>query len=251
MFAANRYRCCYALEMLSFKKHLSSDFPFLKPNALTVIFTNWKRPKNIRHILDTIKKQTIQPTVFLWNNGAHFSHPAIDWIIDSSWNMVCLPRWWMASCARSDAICIIDDDITFLDDRFLEDMLKILERKPPSTILGLFGVQLNAEREYQHCTHLHSHPTEAQKADIIKGRFMMMRTEDLRAVQLRPSPSYDALMADDIFVSGALSHGKKSTHFIPAGFHERVRELPHHDALQDKEDHWKNREIARRRAFSF
>ena len=38
--------------------------------GITVILVSYKRPDNIKLIVDALVKQTIKPTIFLWNNNS-------------------------------------------------------------------------------------------------------------------------------------------------------------------------------------
>ncbi len=236
--------------MLRRVKALGEEPTQTESSPVTVILTNWKRPKNLRTIIDQLTTQTVKPVIFLWNNGKEFSHPAIRWKVDSSVNMACLPRWWMASCARTEFVCIMDDDLCFTDTAVLEDVIRIAREKKEFPIIGLFGVCFQSDKEYQHCKHINQ-PTQTNiVADMIKGRFMLIRTNMLQRIFLCPSPPRDALVADDIFVSGTLANGKAGAHLTLGGFGKRFIELPSHHALQKEPDHFEQRERARRRYFS-
>ncbi len=234
--------------MFRFAKSLGRDIP-TAASALTVVLTNWKRPKNLRMLLDALSCQTVKPDIFLWNNGAEFSHPVVDWQVDSSVNMLCWPRWWMASCAQTEFTCIMDDDLMPTDGRLLQDMLKVLSKTSDATIVGLFGMNLLEGKEYRYCTQVR--PSDAdQPADIIKGRFMMMRTSALAAVPLQPRPERHSLMCEDIMVSGLLAKGMLARHLVPRGFVGRLKELSNEHSLYKMPDHFEHREKARKLFFS-
>lgn len=235
--------------MFRLKKPLAKDMPFTNSSSVTVVLTNWRRPKNVRVILDSLSGQTMKPHLFLWNNGAEFSHQAVTWQVDSSYNMMCWPRWWMASCAQTEYVCIVDDDLMFLDDHVLEDMIKALQHCSEKTIVGLFGMILDPAKEYRYGTQVRP-SEEDQCIDIVKGRCMMMRTSALRSVSFQPKPTRSILMCEDILVSGVLAGGEAGKHLVPKGFASRWKELPNEHSLHKMPSHWEQREIARRQFFS-
>lgn len=213
------------------------------------MLTHWKRPRNIRKILDALGDQTEKPDVFLWNNGDEVRHPVVRWQADSSVNMACWPRWWMASMAQTEFVCVLDDDLVFTDETVLEDFAAALTGRPDHVIAGLFGMKLDPTKEYRYGEQIRP-GDEDQVADIIKGRCMVLRTSALGAVHLRPKPERHMLIGDDIYVSGTLAGGKSGIHIVPKGFVARWKELPNDHSLFKLSDHWEHRERARRSSFS-
>jgi hypothetical protein len=235
--------------MFRLRKRLGSEPVSAPASAVTVVLTNWKRDRNLRAIIESLRSQTVGPALWLWNNGADFRHPAISWQVDSSVNMACWPRWWMASCARTEYVCIMDDDLQLADERVLHEMIAALADRPERTIAGLFGVRLRPDKDYRQSVHI-TPAADDQPVDIIKGRFMVMRTSALRFIHLRPAPPRHTLVGDDILVSGTLAEGRGGGHVLPGGFAGRWKELSNEHGLYKQHDHWAHREQARRSAFS-
>ena len=93
---------------------------------LTVCLLNWRRPDNLRRIIDALARQTARPAVFLWNNsGQPFRHDGIDCWIHNSRNSGCWPRWLLATQAETDFVASLDDDLMPADPH--------LDRNPPFT----------------------------------------------------------------------------------------------------------------------
>src|SRR5678815_5752517 len=105
-------------------------------NKITICLTNWKRANNLKRIIDTLLTQSVKSTIFLWNNGGNFSSSNISWQINSSKNMFCSPRWYMAVNAETEFICILDDDLFFEDDNVLQDILNKANSYGENTIFG-------------------------------------------------------------------------------------------------------------------
>lgn len=222
------------------------------PKALslvTVVLTNWKRPGNLHTIIDQLQTQTAKPVLFLWNNGAPFQHPGIHWQVDSSENKMCWPRWFMASMARTEFVAVMDDDLLFTDAEALGDAMSFLQALPHRTVVGVNGMRLDPSKQYENGTHICCHEHMDQCVDIVKGRFMLLRTADLAHVHLYPSPSRETLMGDDIYVSGILAEGKNEQHIIPKLLSGRWKNLDEPHALWKMTDHFYYREKARQAYF--
>ena len=218
---------------------------------VTVVLANWKRPENALKILDVLHSQSLRPDIWVWNNGEELRHPAIQLQIRSSENLACWPRWLLGSMASTEYLCIVDDDLIFTDPDVLRDLASALEQKPARTIAGLFGMNLLPGKPYRDGEQVWPSPDTDLPADLIKGRCMMLRTDDLRSVHLQPRPERHVLIGDDIIVSGALSGGKPRMHVVPGGFTNRYAELTNDHSLFHKDDHFKQRERARAQAFPF
>jgi hypothetical protein len=210
---------------------------------VTICLTNWKRPQNVNLIIDKLKKQKITTTIFLWNNGSSFFHRKLDWIVESSINKYCLPRWYMASYAITDYVCILDDDLIFSDDYILSDLIKLHEQENSSSIIGASGVILDPGNDYFSGRHVYAYKSKEQhntRCDIIKGTLMLMRTEELKE-KAEISKCTDDI-ADDIFISYQMSAGRKKHHLCATSYEGRFKSLgDDRYALWKKADHFRRR----------
>ena len=94
---------------------------------MTIVLLNYRRPANIPIILDSIRRQTIQPVVFLWNNGpdAIDAH-GVDRYERAGENLGCMVRWKMAREANTPYVMSLDDDLCFARDDALADVVESL-----------------------------------------------------------------------------------------------------------------------------
>lgn len=215
---------------------------------LTVCLLNWKRPENLRRILDALARQTVRPKIFLWNNSPEpFRHEAIDWQIDSSCNLICSPRWWMAAHAETEFVASLDDDLIPADDRVFEDALQLAAGQPDDRVIGPVGCLLPPGQPYfPHRDFVC--PEQDQQVDLVKGRCLIVRTQRLRrALSLHDLAAEDP-HCDDIVICGALARGRRLYHWVPGLFHGRMRGLEEGEVgLYALPGHAERRDAARRR----
>lgn len=214
---------------------------------VTVVLLNYKRPDNLRRIINAVKSQSVATAVFVWNNGERFEDRRVDWQIDSSINLYCRPRWFMSRHADTEFVCTLDDDLVFADDRVLQDALDALRALPVRTIVGMTGVVLRAESNYRDCTHLDRLPRFPEgdvEVDIVKGRFMLLRAAAVTALDY---PAIDPVH-DDIALSALVGGGAR--HRVPGILRGRFTELPQLGVGLSHRPRWLvERERSRRRYF--
>ena len=125
---------------------------------VTVLLLNYKRVENIPIILDALKNQTVECSIFLWNNGEQeFNDPRLDLVINSSKNLKCWARWSMASYAKTPYIMSHDDDLVLSSPDSLQLLIDAIEKNYiPGRAIGFNGVKLGKDLSY--------YPTEQQKS---------------------------------------------------------------------------------------
>lgn len=180
----------------------------------TALLLNWKRPQNQKMILESIRNQSIPIDIFLWNNNSEdkYDYDA-DLKINSSKNLICWPRWLIACFAETEYIFTLDDDIMFSQEDVIEKCIYFFEKNRFSidTIIGKFGVILNSEKNYFGSNHIQA-ANEQKYVDVVKGRFMFMRTEFIKNIYLNLS-----VREDDIYIS-SFSKNKIIPDFLKTGF---------------------------------
>jgi len=210
---------------------------------VTVVLLNYKRPDNLKQVIDSVHKQTVHPQIFLWNNGAPFHDSRVTWQVDSSLNKICWPRWFMASMASTEYVCSLDDDLSFADNRVLESAIEYADENARDGIVGPYGVRLMARRTYMKSDHIDLPDTD-MRVDIVKGRMMLFRRELLQQVPLVVPEVGDEIPIrnDDIVMSGLISRGKPGFHHVPRLFKNRILPLSEKECgLVQQAEHWESR----------
>jgi len=219
--------------------------------SITAVFTNWRRQENLKQILDQVLSQTVKPKIFIWNNAESFDYPNVDWQVNSSLNVVAWGRWFMASMADTEYVCVMDDDIIFNDSKVLQEAIGFLKDKNSNMIIGPYGVNFSdISRDYKSSQHINCLPDKDRYVDMIKGRTVILKREALRNICFIKEYSQQYLMSDDLIVSAQTAKGKRHFHCVPSLFYGRVKDLPAPFALcVDDNEHYISREKARREFF--
>lgn len=218
---------------------------------ITVCLTNWRREAKLRETIKSLKCQTVNPSIFLWNNGERSDFADIDWLVESSLNRKCIPRWFMAMFAETEFVCIIDDDIILNDKNVLEDIIEIASENDDNIIYGISGVRLQLGKTYSTSEHVFSYKGEALydniSVDIVKGSFMFMKAQSMRKLVDISMITVDT--CDDIYVSSFMTK-KRRQHLCLSSFRDRfVHTGDDIHALWRSEDHFLSRNRVSASAF--
>lgn len=229
----------------------------------TFVITNFKRSKNLPLIVESIKSQTIESEIFIWNNNpsevltqAMFSHK-IDILINSSNNLFCRPRWDLCKYAKTEFAFILDDDLWFSDDYIAAHILaEARENYIPGRFFGVEGVILDDDSNYfdlistEKIILYDSVPAHSDKpihfanpkmnvnVDIVKGRLICLNKNDL--LSSLPPPQSFIDKADDITYS--LWHSRNDKHhMLIGGCNGGLKDFDDKNATYalSMEDNWK------------
>ncbi len=215
---------------------------------ITIALMNFKRPENVEVIVNSLRSQTVPCQIFLWDNAQeHTQLAGIDWVVRSSQNAFCWPRFFMMAYAQTEFAMTLDDDLNLASDQSLEIILNELRNlKTPNEILGPEGVLLrpgsNYYPDYPRPLNRRSIPVDYPDSsvhlspgkvdfsvDIVKGRSMAMRTGalmDVAPISFGP----ENVFADDIGISAMMGKGQPKSHRVPASFRGVFRNLPQRNA---------------------
>jgi hypothetical protein len=146
----------------------------------------------------------------------------------------------MAANAKTEYVAVMDDDLCFRSSTFIERLIAYMNKLQSEIgIVGLEGVVLGESRDYyptyggriarkeipqEYAGSVHvASPTRDVKVDIVKGRFMVCRTEPLQYLPFNP-PFKD--VCDDIIISSLLRRGDFRSHLIPSWLPTEFDDLP-------------------------
>jgi|TARA_B110000879_G_scaffold79900_1_gene111073 hypothetical protein len=209
---------------------------------VTVLLMNYKRRENLNKIILALKSQTIPCEIFVWNNAPEpFVHADVDWVLNSSDNVRCWPRWLMGTFAKNDYIMSHDDDLLITQHDALECLIKEYKQfGKEGMALGPFGVILGKDNLYFPKTlldkglqklgasgipqHL-SHPLKSTKVDLIKGRMVFFKKSDLHKIPLFPMGPNDLAAGDDIVISAHLANGALGHHLVTNRLNGKIQDI--------------------------
>jgi len=214
---------------------------------ITIVLTHYQRTENLLSIYAVLRKQSLKPTLYLWDNQPVETIQSLEWdiYVRSQNNLLCKPRWHLAKTACTPFVAIMDDDITCRDLQVLEDAVNYMKRHTDVAAIGVAGVVLEHNKSYQQCRHISVHrPSRSDTSvDVIKGRFMLCRSGYLSGFEPATQD------CEDIEASAHL--GEYGSLVISQALSGRFIDLPSGDyALHNREEHYSKREAARRRYFA-
>jgi len=218
--------------------------------SVTIVITNYLRPANVARLIDALNRQTVVPTIFVWDNSPakDFHDPRVDWIIHSSKNAHCTPRWWMASHAETDFVLIHDDDLMPSHSKVLAWTLEAAAKAAPFAV-GAAGVILKRNTGYWKSRHVGLRAKlirQDMRVDIVKGFYFCCPAPQLAKVDYMELDT-----EDDIAVSAKLGEGFRHPHLILSELRRSFELLPEGEgARKNRCHHRRAREAARQRFFS-
>lgn len=204
----------------------------------TALLLSFERQDNLKKIIKSLREQTVPIDIFLWNN-CHDDQTdyEVDLQINSSKNLMCWPRWFMANYATTDYVFSLDDDLLFADNKIIEDAIHYLDNNDFDAI-GYSGVRIIDDlKDYLDQQHILS-PRQDQSVDILKGGFLLAKRQSIRIPQnLLDSVVDSPRIEDDIIISSFL--GKK---VVPSILRKRLRrQAGFSNGLHSKPDHAESR----------
>jgi Glycosyl transferase family 2 len=216
--------------------------------SLTIVVTNYLRPANVKRLIDAIRAQTVEATIYVWDNSPaqDFDDPRVDWLIRSSKNARCTARWWMASHAATEFVLVHDDDLVPSHPKVLAWTLDAAARNAPFA-LGASGVILKRNAGYWQSRHvgIRAHSIRHDmRVDIVKGFYFCTPL-----IQLTKIGYLDLDGEDDIAVSAKLGGGAARPHLVVAKLRSSFDLLQEEGARKLRRTHRAARETARRQFF--
>jgi hypothetical protein len=217
--------------------------------SLTVVVTNYLRAANVTRLIDAIRAQTLEATIFVWDNSPaqNFDDPRVDWLIHSSRNAQCTARWWMASHAGTDFVLVHDDDLIPSNPNVFAWTVDQAVRTAPFAV-GASGVVLNRDLGYWRSSHVGVRAGRIQRdvrLDIVKGMYFCCPT-----VQLARVGHLDLHGEDDIAVSAKLGGGRARPHLVLARLQSNFALLSEEGARSHRSSHRAARELAMKQFFA-
>lgn len=184
----------------------------------TVCVLNWRRPENLQRILAGLRAQTPPVDVFVWNNGPPIEADC-DWLIQSSRNAFCPPRWWMLAQASTRYAVALDDD---LFPAHTNSIATLVGHCVAGRCVGPIGAIFAGKKYSQHLTI--REPVDDVPVAVVKGRCLAVCVPTLRdavcssgMLTARREKWPDGECEDDIAICGAVSHGSHYTNCVPGG----------------------------------
>jgi len=189
-------------------------------NDVTVILNGYKRPHTLKEQYDAAQNQTIKPAnIFYWQNsieGVNYDTPTASKCVSafSNANFGVWSRFYYALNARTNWVCILDDD-TIPGSQWLENCLQTHEKTPG--LLGTIGVMFAGNGTYDIVGRIGwDNPNETtQQVDIVGHAWFFHR--DLLSVFCRELPPIDHnfIVGEDMHFSHMIQKYTNMGTFVP------------------------------------
>jgi hypothetical protein len=199
-----------------------------KKFAATALILNWKRKENLIKTIQSIKSQDVPIEIFLWNNNKNDNHNYdVDLKIDSSENLMCMPRWFLSQFASSDYVFSIDDDKLLSKTSTIKECIDFVQKE--NSTICYAGVCLPENKDhlgkndYFRLKHVKTNPNLNQKVDILKGSFIFSTKQKIiDSITGINIDIENPKIEDDILISSKIE-GEK---ICPSFLHGCIKELP-------------------------
>jgi hypothetical protein len=192
-------------------------------NTILTVLTNWRRKGYLKDILVQIQNQTIKSDIILVDNASNDINHKFDFqtnisILNKQNENKCWERWnvILNNLYNYDYVTILDDDLKPIDDRIYEKCVNFLEQNKNIDALGREGVIYKKENGYVGSYHIFPDLNKNIPVDILKGRFMFIKSESLKNKSYKPD-----LTCDDIVVSSHLTN-KTIPSFLSESFEDLI-----------------------------
>lgn len=200
--------------------------------TVTAVLLNWKRPRNMPLIVESLRQQSVPVDVVLINSeGGSEETFGVEKVVRVPWNAGPVIRVVFASLVQSEWVLLQDDDLMIGNPVGVEQALQVAEAHPGG-IVGIFGRGL--QRDYPHYWPEVYHG----EAAVVKTRFLVLRRELMERVRM---PGNGAMFADDLWLSLEVGRGEP-VHWVDSYIRQFVVELPKGDVgLELRPEHYENR----------
>jgi hypothetical protein len=207
---------------------------------LSAVMLSWKRPDNVRRIVDAWQADGLVDDAIVWNNnpGTTLTHPWAT-VVNASHDLGLYTRFAAVALARHRAVLVQDDDVLLpastvaaLHDRW---------RRQPRVLHGLFGRGALPDGSYGR------HVVAGERAPVVLTRALLTHRDHagrflaaaghFAEVQRHSSPQGNGEDIIFSFVARAVTGRRHWIHDLP---HE---ELPAPDAIHQRDwaDHLAHR----------
>jgi len=190
----------------------------LQKSTITVILNIYKRLQHFDEQLEAIRNQSIKPTkIIVWNNGnTEFDINKYTDLIyfGSSNNLGVWPRFFMGLVARTEYVCVFDDD-TIPGIRWLENCVETSQKV--NGALGTIGILYKPGDKYEHITRVGwVNPNEdIIEVDTICHSWFFKRNDFDAFVNDLPNTKDYAIYGEDMHLTHTFQKFKNLRTYVP------------------------------------
>jgi len=186
--------------------------------SISIILNGYKRSKHFKAQLEAIKNQTVKPNqILFWQNkGDNFDPELTKDLIHANCNhnLGVWSRFAFALNAKSDYICIFDDD-TIPGPRWLENCLETI--KTHDGLLGTIGCIFENKDQYLNMRRVGwANPNPTTEVVDIVGHSWFFKREDLSLFWRElPDKEHTIFAGEDVHFSYMLQKYTNKKTYVP------------------------------------
>lgn len=166
-------------------------------HRVTHIFLNWRRAEQLAGIVKAAMEQETPSHVVVIDNAStdpdYRYRGEADTLIEADNRNACWERWIHAAHCTTEYVVAHDDDLCYTTPYTLGTGIAWLDQNPDVDAIGAYGVR-DAHQYWKTQT------TKHEPVDILKGRYIIARTDRIRSVDPEPDR-----FCDDIKISAHLA----------------------------------------------
>ena len=168
-------------------------------NKIISVVLGYRRPGNVKAVIEAIKSQTIKSTIIFFDNGDCGNVDA-DIVIKSSFNFNCLPRFFIPCWLPCEYVWQNDDDHFIGNNNFFERMLAE-SADYPEYALCYNGRVLAQEKAYQAGSEV-TEPIKCQVCNFGFSFYPQSLMQNIPALQYDGKVSFEEMKySDDVWMS--------------------------------------------------
>lgn len=189
--------------------------------SITAILNIYKRPQHLPEQLDAISGQTVPPeTIILWNNGfrqdfSEYKTRKRILFFDCSENLGVWARFFAALAARTEFICIFDDD-TIPGRKWFENCLSTMATVGDG-ILGPCGMIFQPGNLYAHSSRVGwvNPNEEIAEVDAVCHSWFLRRKNLTAFLNDLPDTRKYSKLGEDLHLSYAAQKYRNLKTYVP------------------------------------
>ena len=211
------------------------------------IVLSFKREENLDQVVEGLRNQSFIDDILIIHNCPSKKRVKGCYNIVSDINFGCLIRHQIAATLNGYGYFIFSDDDLMLTGDITDSVSEAVEKVGRESVLGIYGLNLNRndlDSAYSTGKNIRNKKDVITPVDIVKGRFHIMSKNNVMRLASSRFNTKFLREEDDIRANVSTQNAHKVPSYVFRVSKNQVLDLPDPNALQDRPDHYDNRNRA-------